>query len=122
LGVFLVGRIRGGGGLGVVTRWLPGPFPSFFAGTLAAVIARYRSNISSSSSMTSGSSASVKSSGIGDFAMGGAMMPVVLGGPTLAFPLSVRVGGVTGGHFPLACPITTCLVSLREDWAVNSSI
>jgi hypothetical protein len=105
----------------VVTRLLPGPFPSFFAGTLAAVIARYRSNISSSNSMTSGSSASVMSSGIGDVVIGGAIIPVVVGGPTLAFPFSVRVGGVTGGHFPLVCLTTRCLVSLGEDWAVSSS-
>jgi hypothetical protein len=74
--------------------------------------------------MTSGSSSSVMSSGIGVFATGGAIMPVVVGGPMFAFPLSkaALVAGVSGRPHPLIYLIRICCGSFGEDWAVFSSI
>jgi hypothetical protein len=63
---------------------------------LAYVMARYLSKISSSSSMTSGSSSRSMSSGIVVMTIGGAMMPFVGFYPTFLFPFSAVVGGFVG--------------------------
>ena len=95
----LLGR-RGliGGGLGGATWRFAALLPIFYAGTLVAGMARYLSNISSSSSMTSGSSSNVMSSGTAVMATGGSIYPAIVGGPTFAFPFSVLVGGFPMVH------------------------
>jgi hypothetical protein len=72
--------------------------------------------------MTSGSSSSVMSSGIGVFATGGAIMPVVVGGPMFALPFAALVAGVSGRPHPLIYLIRICSGSFGDDWAVSSSI
>jgi hypothetical protein len=71
--------------------------------------------------MTSGSSSSVMSSGIGVFATGGAIMPVAVEGPMFAFPFSALVAGVRGSPQPLIYLARICFGSFGEDWAVVSS-
>jgi hypothetical protein len=72
--------------------------------------------------MTSGSSSSVMSSGIGVLATGGAIMPGVVEGPMFAFPFSALLAGVSGRPHPLIYLNRTCFGSFGEDWAVFSSI
>ena len=118
--VFLSRRGLCGGGLGGAIWRFTVPFPDFSAATLVAVMARYRSKISSSSSITSGSSTSVMSSGTVVMATGGAIIPAIVGSPTFAFPLSTLVGSTTMGHVYI-CPAFMSIGSTREDWAVSAS-
>jgi hypothetical protein len=71
--------------------------------------------------MTSGSSSRVISSGTVVMASGGAIVPVIVCGPTFAFPFSNLVGGLTTGYVASG-PIYTLIGSCKEDWAVSSAI
>ena len=83
----------GTGGVGAITFFAV-PSPLGLLVVLAWVMARYLSKISSSSSMTSGSSSRSMSSGTVVMALGGAMMPFVDASPTFLFPFSAVVGGL----------------------------
>lgn len=83
----------GAGGVGASTFFAV-PSPLGLLVVLAWVMARYLSKISSSSSMTSGSSSRSMSSGTVVMALGGAMMPFVDASPTFLFPFSAVVGGL----------------------------
>jgi hypothetical protein len=65
--------------------------PAYYPVSLAYVMAIYLSNISSSSSMTSGSFSRSNSSGTVILSSGGAIITVCVGYPTIALPFSARV-------------------------------
>jgi hypothetical protein len=92
--VFLGRSGRRSVGLGFV---IASPFYIPFA--LAYVMAMYLSNMSSSSSITSGSSSNCMSSGTVLSGTGGAMTPDDVAYPITALPFSIRVGVFVGGLF-----------------------